>query len=129
MEIQSRRALELLNRDVRMAKDIAAAPSVTNPTQLTFTMPDSSTVVYAYNSAGGTLTRTAAGSSFNLLSNIAPNSFNFYCLNKNGAQAANSVSIKQIEVKFTAVLGVAATGTKASYSSASSRLILRNKYI
>jgi type II secretory pathway pseudopilin PulG len=150
LEAQSRRMLQQFAQDVRAAT--AAAPdSCSTTNQLTFTMPDGSTVQYIYepipdpdpdrdpNILPGTcrVRRVAAGTTLILLPggvSILPapptplyQGF-FGCFDKSDALAGSQQAIRKIEIGgFSVTYGRSASGTQSQFIGASARLVLRNK--
>ncbi|HUJ45222.1 MAG TPA: hypothetical protein VLW52_16625 [Opitutaceae bacterium] len=156
LEVQSRRALQLLGQDVRMAADVSYAGALpyspsdaswqTIPTATQMTLyvsvpngtnpPYTYTARYVYDGNAQTLTRTVSGTpppavrsgSYTLLTGIASFSFNY--LDKQANPAGNQLSVRQVEVPaFTVSSGSAQAGTWAHLSAASARLVLRNKHL
>lgn len=156
LEAQSRRALQILGQDVRMAVDVSNAGALPyNPsdaswqtaptaTQMTLylSVPNGTnpaynyTARYVYDANAQTLTRTIAGSpppavasgSLTLLRGVA--TFSFRYLDKQANAAGNQLSVRQIEVPaFTISTGTAQAGTQARLAAASARLVLRNKHL
>ena len=144
LEAQSRKALQMLSQDVRMATDVSAAST----SQLTLTVPKVDaqgnvmtdgngnviTKVVTYNASTGTLTRTdpdfSSGTPLTLLTGVSNFSFNY--LDKQGSQvnASYPLRIKQIEVSgFTTTCGAPSAGTQSSHTGASARWVLRSKHI
>jgi hypothetical protein len=156
LEAQSRRALQMLGQEVRMAQDVSYAGTVPyNPNDSSWqTMPTAGQVTlylsvpngtnppynytakYVYDASAHTLTRTISGtpppaitsSPLTLLTGVASFSFNY--LDKQANPAGNQLSVKQIEVPaFTTGTGTAQAGTWARFTAASARLVLRNKHL
>lgn len=156
LEAQSRRALQLLGQDVRMAQDVSCAGTVPyNPNDASWqTMPTANqvtlylsvpngtnppynyTVKYTYDANARTLTRTISGTPppninsnpLTLLTGVTNFSFNY--LDKQARPAGNQLSVKQIEVPaFSTGTGTARSGTWARFTAASARLVLRNKHL
>jgi len=130
MEAQSRKALEFFAEDTRQASGLAW----TSSTAVTLTV-NGAPVVYAYDSAAQTFSRTAAGSTRVLMSGIVSFEFKAYDvtgaalpLNSAGALATAGLSTKQLQI----FLGAACTNTtavKATNTVLSARFILRNKRV
>jgi hypothetical protein len=147
LEIQSRRALQWLGRDIQCAVDVTTYSS----SQLTLLVPKqdaagnvltdgsgqvmTKAVTYTYDSAMGTLSRVdpdfEAGAPFTLLRNLSlPAGTGFFTyLDQQDLAAENRLSIKKIEVAFSSAQGAAQTGTRSTYTAASARFILRNKHL
>ncbi|HUL53761.1 MAG TPA: prepilin-type N-terminal cleavage/methylation domain-containing protein [Opitutaceae bacterium] len=106
-------------------------------------------VTYVYDSNAGTLTRTVSSG---VSSGTPPSGFNatplvlltglpkaggsdplwtgFGYLDQQCLSAANTLSIKAVEVStFTIAAGSAAAGTQSRFTTASARLVLRNKHL
>ncbi|MDO8541673.1 MAG: type II secretion system protein [Opitutaceae bacterium] len=124
-EVQSRRTLRRFTEDV----SAAIALSTATATQVAFTKPISSgtaAITYGYSSANGTLTRTDPSGTQTLLSGVTAFSVTYY--NETGTAVTSSPqSVKAIELTFTTAAGSNASGTLASYTSVSPRVVLRNK--
>jgi hypothetical protein len=74
----------------------------------------------------GYLTRTDTVGSQIVLRDLTAFAFAYY--NEGGTAVTSSPqSVKAIEVSFSSAVGSAASGTLASYSTASARILLRNK--
>jgi type II secretory pathway component PulJ len=156
LEAQSRRALQLLGQDVRMAQDVSCAGTLpynpndagwrTMPTANQVTLylsvpngtnpPYNYTVRYTYDANARTLTRTISGTPppnitsnpLTLLTGVSNFSFNYS--DRQHLLATNTLGIKQIEISnFTVSAGTAITGTQSSYTGASARLVLRSKHL
>jgi prepilin-type N-terminal cleavage/methylation domain-containing protein len=132
LETESRRALLYFAQDVRMASTLSS-PSATG---VTFTLPTSSsttTVAYSYNSSAGTLTRTpATGTAQVLLHNLQSLTINYYNIAGNaitGTDTGVSIpNIRRIALSFTAQAGSSNNGTLTIlHQVASPRLSMRNK--
>lgn len=156
LEAQSRKALQILSQDVRLAQNVSNAGTVPydpndaswqimpTPIQVTLylSVPNGTnpsydyTVKYTYDANGGTLTRTVAGTpppnvnsnTLTLLTGVSSFSFNYF--DQQNLPATNTFDIKQIEVSnFTASAGTAITGTQSSYTCVAARLVLRSKHL
>jgi hypothetical protein len=128
LEASSRRTMDAFAKDVNAASQINSCSAA----QLVLQMPPdmgSISVTYDYNSASGVLTRVeSAGVPRPLLTDLSTFAFTYFN-NSGGSIAAglNLVSIKSVEITFTASIGVASTGTLVSFSTVSPRVALRNK--
>ncbi len=126
-EVESRRTLR------RFTEDLSAAIQLTTATATDFTLtkptavPGGTTAVsYAYSSGAGTLIRTEGGVSQTLLSGLTAFSVTYF--SEAGSVVTSSPqSVKAIEVAFSAATGSATSGTQASYTTVSPRVLLRNK--
>jgi prepilin-type N-terminal cleavage/methylation domain-containing protein len=126
-EVESRRTLRLVTQDVSAAIQLTTATS----SQLNLTKPTSggtTTVSYSYSSANGTLSRTDSVGTQTLLSGLTDFTITYY--NEGGtAVSSNTQSVKAVEVSFTSAAGTANIGTRASYTTVSPRVLLRNKAV
>ncbi len=132
IETESRRTLLYFAQDVRMASSLSG-PSATG---VTFTVPTSggtTTVAWSYSSANGTLTRTpATGTAQVLINNLQSCAFSYYNIAGNSVtDYVNSVSLsnmRRIALAFSAQAGSANNGTLTIvHQAASPRLSMRNK--
>lgn len=140
LERESRRALAYFAQDVQSASGISSTPSVS---AVTLTIPSANsttTVAYAYDSAAGTLTRTAGGTSLVLVRNIvsATAVIRYYDTSGNPYDSGSSPyttittysinGIKQLSLQFNTQTGTAASGTRTIVNQVTSgRLAMRNK--
>ncbi len=124
-EVESRRTLRTFTQDVSAAIQLSTATA----TAITLSKPTAggtTTVAYAYSAAGGTLVRTEGGTPQTLLSGLTTFSITYY--NEAGTVITSSPqSVKAIELAFASASGSATSGTRASYSTVSPRVLLRNK--
>lgn len=124
-EVESRRTLRTFTQDLSAAIQLSTATD----TNLTLTKPTAGgtvTVSYTYSSAAGTLVRTEAGANNTLLSGLTSFTITYY--NEAGTVVTSSPqSVKAVEFAFASATGSAASGTKASYTTVSPRVLLRNK--
>lgn len=142
LESEGRRTLAYFTRDVRMATGIdtsGTAPKVLpDASKLTLNLPATSSgaanyVTYSYNGTNGTLTRTpASGTAQILLRNITTGglTIRYYDISSNAYTSYTDYlsGIKQISLEFSTQLGTASNGTQTKvYSLASNRMILRNR--
>ena len=153
LEAQSRRAMQILSQDVRMATDVPSA----SPSQLTLTVPEvdgqgnvikdgngnviTKAVTYAYDAAAKTLTRIDPDFNSGTPRSLFPDAdgqtqvsnFNFNYLDGQGASLTSPMyplRFKQIEISgFTVIRGSALIGTLSSYTGVSARLVLRSKHL
>jgi hypothetical protein len=146
LEVQSRRALQMLTLDVHAATGVGSSFS---NTLLPLSYSGGATVTYTYvpgnSSTGtlGTLTRTVTGTPPTGINNVTPitllstistvSGFSFNCLDRQGNSVTSSgyaFRIKQIEVgNFTLITGTSSSGTQTAYTCASARLVLRNNHL
>ena len=133
LETEGRRTLAYFSRDIRIARDISGPPSATSVTLSQPTNTGTTTVAYSYNSGAGTLTRTpASGTAQVLLRNITASGLTIRYYDTSGNPYTTYVDylsgIKQISLEFSTQLGTAGNGTQTKvYELASNRLILRNR--
>lgn len=124
-EVDSRRALRYFAADV----SAASAVTVMSAASLTLTKVETSgsvTVSYTYAALDGTLIRTQGTNTLTLFSDLTSFAFTYY--NDAGSAISSSPhSVKAVEFLATASSGTAATGTLSRYTSASPRVVLRNK--
>jgi hypothetical protein len=124
-EVESRRTLQHFTEDASSAITLTTATA----SSLALTKPTESgttAVAYAYASAAGTLTRTDGAGSRVILTGLTSLTFSYY--NEGGTEiAGNPQSVKAVELSFASASGSAASGTKASYTTVSPRVVLRNK--
>lgn len=127
LEVESRRALQMLNTDTRMAVSLTAPTT----TSVTFAIPaaagvTTTTVAYRFDEEAQTLTRTYGGTAtITLLTGVQTLAFNYY--DSRNAISASPQSIKQVDVTFTTATGASAANAQAHFTAASARLLLRNK--
>ncbi|SDS05824.1 prepilin-type N-terminal cleavage/methylation domain-containing protein [Opitutus sp. GAS368] len=131
LESQGRRTLAVFAQDVEVATAISGTPSASS---LALTLPTSSgsmTVIYTYDSAAGTLTRTpSVGSAQILHSSLLTCVFSYY--DNSGNPYTTYVNylpgIKQVSFTLTAQAGNTTNNTlSAVYKLGSPRLLFRNK--
>lgn len=133
LETEARRTLAYFARDVQMATDISGTPSATSVTLSIPTGSGSTTVAYAYDSSAGTLTRTpASGTAQILLRNITSSGLNIYYYDTSGNAYTTYVNylsgIKQLMLQFSTQTGNSTNGTQTLvYQISSNRLIIRNR--
>lgn len=124
-EVESRRTLQYFTEDASAAITLTTATA----SSLALTKPTESgttAVSYAYASAAGTLTRTDGAGSRVILTGLTSLTFSYY--NEGGTEVSgNPQSVKAVELAFASASGSAASGTKASYTTVSPRVVLRNK--
>lgn len=115
----------------QFSDDLSAALKLTTATaaQVSLVKPTASgntTVSYAFSSADGTLTRTEGGATRAVLSGVTALSVSYY--NEGGSTVAGSPqSVKFVELMFSTASGSEANGTRATYTTVSPRVLLRNK--
>mgnify|MGYP001588626609 FL=1 len=133
LETEGRRTLAYFARDIRLARGLSGTPSATGVTLSLPTSTGTTTVAYSYNSGAGTLTRTpASGTAQVLLRNITASGLTIRYYDTSGNPYTTYVDylsgIKQISLEFSTQLGTAGNGTQTKvYELASNRLILRNQ--
>ena len=133
LETEGRRTLAYFARDIRLASGLSGTPSATSVTLSQPTSTGTTTVAYSYNSGAGTLTRTpASGTAQVLLRNITASGLTIRYYDTSGNPYTTYVDylsgIKQISLEFSTQLGRADNGTQTKvYELASNRLILRNR--
>jgi prepilin-type N-terminal cleavage/methylation domain-containing protein len=130
-QTQTRRALRNFTQDLSATvqvttatvSQIALSKTITGGTAAvtyTYTAPSPATA------ANGTLTRTDSTGTTTLLSGLT--SFAFAYFTESGASvSASPQSVKSVEFAFTSAAGSSSTGTLASYTSVSPRVVLRNR--
>jgi prepilin-type N-terminal cleavage/methylation domain-containing protein len=135
-EAKSRQAFSIFAKDVSVATQVTAGSDTALNLKTLTSGGSISNVVYSYNAATGTLTRTDVSSTKTLLTDLTEFSFiylngavNEHPLASNGLplSTAGVLGIKEVELKFTSVVGQPASGVRSSYTSVSPRLLLRNK--
>lgn len=136
----SRRALQNFTQDLSAAIRFTTATStdivlLKQPRSATANATD--TVTYTYSSGNRTLTRgevivdsaatpSTVTTSTELLRNVTALTFNYY--NESGtAVTLSPQSVKSVEVTFTTGVGSSTSGTRASYTTVSPRVVVRNK--
>lgn len=124
-EVESRRALRNFTQDLSAAIQLSTATA----TAITLTKPTAgaaTTVSYTYAGGAGTLVRTEAGASQTLLSGLTAFSFSYFS-EAGSAVSGSPQSVKGVELAFSSASGSAASGTRATYTTVSPRVLLRNK--
>jgi len=123
-EVESRRALRLISEDVSAAISLSTATA----SQLVLSKRVSglpTSVTYAYSSGDQTLTRTDSAGARTLLNGLTACTISYF--NKSGTAVTGSPqSVKGVEFSFTTAAGSAASGTRASYTTVSPRILMRN---
>jgi len=140
LESRSRLALYYFTQDVSTATAISAEyPGFeASGTQMTLTLPDTSTVSYycdwSLGASKGVLNRlTSSGTTLTLLTNLSSISFSFYDMSGNlvsvpaSAPGYQQLDIKQISVTFTSTAGYAPSGSQSNLTMVSPRVIMKNK--
>lgn len=123
-EVESRRALRQFTQDLSAAISLTTATS----TQIALTKPTATgttTVSYTYSSANGMLTRTDTAGTRTILSGLTAFTLSYF--NETGSSTASTQSVKGVEFSYSSAVGTAASGTRASYTTVSPRVVLRNK--
>jgi len=125
-EVESRRTLRTFTQDLSAAIQLSAATDTNLTLTKTTAAGGTATVTYTYSSAAGTLVRTESGANNTLLSGLTSFTITYY--NESGTVVTSSPqSVKAVEFAFASASGSAQSGTKASYSTVSPRVLLRNK--
>ncbi len=123
-EVESRRALRLVSEDVSAAISLSTATT----SQLVMTRRISglpASVTYTYSSGAQTLTRTDSAGARTLLNGLTTFTISYF--NKSGTAVTGSPqSVKGVEFSYTSAAGSAASGTRASYTTVSPRILMRN---
>jgi prepilin-type N-terminal cleavage/methylation domain-containing protein len=123
-EVESRRALRQFTQDLSAAINLTTATS----TQIALTKPTATgttTVSYTYSSGNGTLARTDSVGTQTILSGVT--SFALSYFNETGSSTTNTQSVKGVEFLYSSAVGTTDSGTRATYTTVSPRVILRNK--
>lgn len=137
-EVKNRRVLQLFTSDVSSAIQFTVATD----SQVVISAPTATSAVtyvtYTYVAGAsntGKLTRTtptdatgaavATTTSLVLLTGLSAFDFNFFT--ETNVATTNLASIKFAQCSYTAVIGSKATGTGSTYTTVSSRVLLRNK--
>jgi hypothetical protein len=126
-EVEGRRALRYFTDDVSAAISITVG-TTTTLTLIKPTAASTTNVSYVYSALNGTLTRSDLAGARTLLSGLT--SFSFAYFNESGDQIASSPqSIKAVEFVASSAAGSEAAGTRARYTTASPRVVVRNKQV
>jgi hypothetical protein len=139
MESRSRIAITYFTLDVSSASCVD--PTAMTATTLALYSPDASDeVIYTYNAAAGTLTRTTTGSApggatpLLLLRGIAPSSFsfNYYTFVPWPSATPPSLppppaAVKAVNMAFTTTSGAVVSGASSQLALVSPRVALKNK--
>jgi hypothetical protein len=124
-DVESRRTLWQVTADVSAASQLTTATT----SQLVLTKPVSggtATVSYSYSPNAGTLSRTDSAGTQTMLTGLTAFTITYY--NEGGTAITSSPqSVKSVEFSFTAASGSSTSGTRASYTTVSPRVLLRNK--
>lgn len=132
-EVQNRRVLQQFTTDVSSAIRATTATDAQMVLAVQTASADPDTVTYTYTAGAsntGTLTRTStpfggAGTTRTLLTGLSAFDFNFFT--EGGTATTALQSIKSAQFSFTSAFGTAASGTQASYTTVSARVLMRNK--
>jgi hypothetical protein len=125
LETESRRALQMLNSDFRMAVSIAS-PTVSSVSLTLPTSGGTTTVAYAYDPAAQSLVRNKAGTPpATMLTGVQSFTFNYY--DPLDAVPASTQAIKQVEVSFVTTAGSPDSTAATHFTAASARMLLQNK--
>jgi Tfp pilus assembly protein PilW len=139
MESSSRVALYYFTQDVNSATSVD--PTNLTPTAMSLYSPDSSDeIIYTYTPpagpVAGTLVRTTTGavpgpSRLTLLSNLTSFAFTYYNFVPALTTAAPAIppaaGVKQVNMAYSAVAGLAASGAQSTLVVTSPRVSLKNK--
>jgi hypothetical protein len=138
MESRSRIAITYFTLDVSSASCVD--PTAMTATTLALYSPDAADeVIYTYNAAAGTLTRTTTGSApgvatLLLLRGIAPSSFsfNYYTFVPWPSATPPSLApppaaVKAVDMAFTTTSGAVVSGASSQLALVSPRVVLKNK--
>jgi len=124
-EVESRRTLRQMTDDVSTAIQLTTATS----SALALTKPTSggtTSVSYTYSAGNGTLTRTDAVGTQTILTGLT--NFTITYFNESGTAITSSPqSVKAVEFSYSTASGTSASGTRATATTVSPRVILRNK--
>jgi Tfp pilus assembly protein PilW len=125
MEMESRRALEELSQDLRMASTITWSPQ-----SITLVVPDNYTVTYAYNSGQQEFQRTIGTNTRALVKNVG--SCTFARFNRLNVAIDPTVTSDATTKRIQLTLGIkkqSQTVAAASNTILSASYILRNKLV
>ena len=126
-DVYSRKALRYFTTDVSSAIQL----TTTSDVALTLTKPTAGanvTVSYSYSSGAGTLMRTEGATTVKVLTGLTAFSFTYY--SESGTVITGSPqSVKAVEFSYTSAAGSSGSGTRASYTSVSPRVLVRNKQV
>jgi prepilin-type N-terminal cleavage/methylation domain-containing protein len=128
-EVKGRRTLKMFTEDVSSAISLTTCTD----SQIVLTKPTAganSTVTYTYTSGAGstgTFSRTESGNTQTLLTNLTSFDFSYYSESNSSVSNSTPQSVKSIEFTYTSAVGTAASGTLASYTTISPRVVMRNK--
>lgn len=123
-EVESRRTLQRFTQDLSAAIQLATATS----SQVSLTKPlgsGTTAVSYTYSSANGTFTRTDSAGTQTLLSGVTGLTLSYFT--EAGSSVTDTQSVKSVELLVSTATGNANSGTLASYTTVSPRVVLRNK--
>jgi len=127
-EVESRRTLRQFTQDVSAAINLTTATA----SQITLTKPTgagTTIVSYVYSSGNapvyGTLVRTENSVPQELLSGVTALTITYYTVG--GVISSSPQSIKAAELSFSTRAGSDNSGTLATYTTVSPRVVLRNK--
>jgi prepilin-type N-terminal cleavage/methylation domain-containing protein len=137
LESQGRVALYWFTQDVSTATTVD--PHNMTATSLGLYLPDSTDeVFYTYSAANGTLTRTTSGAapgpaSLVLMTKLSSLAFNYYNFVPDTTPTAPPVppaaGVKQVNMAFALVSGLAVSGAQATLVVTSPRVTLKNKVL
>ena len=125
-QVQDRRALYVLTKDISEATQVTAAL----PAQLSLTLatqPSTTAITYLYDATLHQLTRQVNGAvpAPVLLSNLT--SFSFSYFDKNGAPSPPVPFLMQVQMSYTSAVGDRPNGTQSADTVVSARMVLRSK--
>ena len=140
-EIKTGHVMRYFSQDLGTASQLTTAASTisgstTTAAQFVLVPPTGPNVTYTYTSATGKLTRDTGGTPVTLLSDITSFSINYFtesqtlsgnAFSSTFAAPANAISVKSVQFMFTTSVGSSASGTLATFSATSPRVVLRNK--
>lgn len=137
-EVKNRRVLQLFTSDVSSAIQFTLATDTQVVISAQTATSAASYVTYTYTAGAantGKLTRTtptdAAGAvisgsiATDLLTGLSAFDFNFFT--ETNVSTTSLASIKFAQFSYTAVIGTKASGTGSTYTTVSSKVLLRNK--
>ncbi len=149
-EVKSRHTLRVFTDDLSTGNKLTAASStissgVTTAASFVVEIPKSGgattsvTYTYSYSAAGtGTFTRYRADNAetTTILDNVTSLAVNYFTASEVAAGTVfsasrtaptNSLSVKAVQVQFTTSIGSSASGTLASFTTLSPRVVMRNR--
>jgi hypothetical protein len=109
---------------------VISSSATATATGLTLSAIATTSVTYTYTSGAGstgTLTRTDYAGTTSLLTNLTNFDFSYFSEANSAVSNSTPQSVKSIEFTYTSAVGTAASGTLASYTTISPRVVMRNK--